>query len=436
MSLRDSFYDRRAALLGLGEAAIASTLALTLGQPAVAADASAASTAWFDVKRDFRASGDGRADDTLALEAAIKAGSEAQRPILLPGGVYPISRALQLPPNTMLIGCDPGLGFGCRLEPVGCPAFIIGGKQESFHCVIENLMIWPHGSAPDFIIAIDNSYSVSFRNVRIHDAQSRLRRAAVVLLGASSTGGHGRCNNIVWDNLVVRNDVEQPPVAVFAAKGCGSHRFIRPCLENYQVLFDWRGGQIDWVLPYTERAGRYALDCNLDPDEETAYLNTFGGAIECADSGLACAIRANTRNFNSFATRWAASAAHAVHFYGEPAQRPNFYGIVPNLAESGPGRFSGVAGWHRWVNFPASAFTSSHELSFEIPANGMATARVQVAQVSPRQHWVRVGFNGDARDVHMSGFVSDAGVVTVALRNLTAKDVQLSGFFTITCELT
>jgi hypothetical protein len=66
----------------------------------------------------------------------------------------------------------------------------------------------------------------------------------------------------------------------------------------------------------------------------------------------------------------------------------------------------------------------------------MATARVQVAQVSPRQHWVRVGFNGDARDVHMSGFVSDAGVVTVALRNLTAKDVQLSGFFTIACELT
>lgn len=396
---------------------------------------SASPEAWFDVKRDFSAVGDGRADDTLALEAAVKAGSDAQRPVFLPPGVYPISRALSLPPNTMLIGSAPGLGFGCRIEPMGCPAFTIGGKKESFHCAVENLMIWPRGPAPDFIISVDNSYSISLRNIRIFEAQARLRRAAILLLGATSVGGHGHCNNVIWDNLIVRNDVDQPPVAVLAAKGCGSHRFIVPCLENYQVLFDWRGGQIDWTFPYTERAGRYGVDCNLDSDDEAARFNTFGGSVECAASGLACAIRPNTRNFNSFGTRWAATAEHAVHVFGPPAQPLNFHGIIPNLSDTGPARFSGIEGWRRWINFPDSVFASFHELTFDLPAQGASSAIVQVAQVSPGHHGARVDFSGDMRDVHVSGFVSDFGAVTIAVRNLAARATRLKGVFTITCSL-
>jgi hypothetical protein len=427
--------SRRAALVGLGGAALLAGRAGESDARAASVEMAPSRDPWLDVKRDFNAVGDGHADDTAALEAAIKSGSDTQRPVRMPPGVYPITRSLTLPPNTMLIGSSPALGFGCRLEPIGCPAFTIGGKQESFHCALENLMIWPRGDAPDFIISIDNSYSISLRNLRIHEAQSRLRCAAVLLLGDPAVGGHGRCNNIVWDNLIVRNDVDQPAVALLAARGCGSHRFILPCLENYRTLFDWRGGQIDWVLPYTERAGQYAVDCNLETADATAYFNTFGGSIDCAASGLACAIRATTRNFNSFATRWAATNANAAHLYERPAEPPTFHGIVPNVSDSGPARFSGAVGWRDWINFPQAATASSHELRLEIPARGTATAVVPVPQAAPRRHWARVDLDRDAQDAHLSAFVSGPGAVTVAARSLTGSDVTLSGVFTVTCGL-
>src|SRR5208337_2200455 len=110
------------------------------------------------------------------------------------------------------------------------------------------------------------------KGIRIHESQAGLRRAAVLLLGDASSGGHGPCSNIIWENLIVRNDVAQPPVAVLASRGCGSHRFYSPDLENFQVLLEWQGGQIDLIAPYTERAGRYAVNCSLAADDGNAYF--------------------------------------------------------------------------------------------------------------------------------------------------------------------
>jgi len=421
--------NRRVMLAGLaGSAALAAGV-----DDAGAAAPAGLITGWLDAKEDFKARGDGRTDDSLALQSAINAGAESQRPVRLPPGAYPISRPLSVPPNTMLVGSSPGLGFCCAIEPNGCPAFVIGGKSTSFHCSLENFMIWPKGPAPDFVLSIDNSYSVRFRNIRIHEAQDQIKLAAVVLLGDADAGGHGRCANIIWENLIVRNDSGQPGRAILAARGCGTHRFIVPCLENYQILLDWQGGQIDLFAPYTERAGRFVLDCNLERSDTTSYLNTFGGIMDCANSGTGCAIRSTTRNFNSFGTAWGGSASMAAYVYAHPAQPVNFFGIVPNLTDAGKARFSGVAGWRAGVNFGERTLRTSRRLTIAAPAHGSATAELPLPGVVNGEYWARVAVNFDARAAHLSAYVSAAGIVTVVAQNTTSTAMNLSGVFTVEC---
>lgn len=393
------------------------------------------STDWLNAKSDFNAKGDGTTDDTQALQSAIDAGSRSVRPIVFPTGVYRITQPLNCPPNTMLLGSSPGLGFGCRIEPLGCAAFNIGGKTPSFQCSIEDLMIWPKGPAPDYVISVDNSYSVTFRNIRIHECQDRLRRSAVLLLGDRSAGGHGQSNNIIWDNLIVRNDVSQPAVAVLAAKGCGSHRFLSPDLENYGVLFEWQGGQIDLVTPYTERAGRYAVNCNIDSDDAAAYLNTFGGTIDAANSGVGCAIRSSTRNFNSFGTIWGATADRAAYVYSVPNHPVHFHGIVPNVGDNGKSKFSGVAGWRRAVRFPQQDFTASQSIQLEMPPHGRAEAHMTVRGVAAGEFWARVAMNDDPRGAQLSAFVSALDTVTIVAQNTVNSPVKLTGMFFVSCGI-
>jgi hypothetical protein len=385
-----------------------------------------------DVKEHFKARGDGTSDDTHALQAAIDAGSSSVRPVNIPPGAYRITRPLTVPPNTMLVGSAPGLGFGCRIEPESCPAFVVGGKNPAFQCSIENLMIWPKQSAPDHVVSIDNSYSVIFRNIRIHDVQQRVTRAAVLLLGDAAAGGHGPCNNIIWENLIVRNDHDQPGTAVLAAKGCGTHRFIVPDLENYNVLLEWRGGGIDLVAPYTERAGRYAVNCNLEEGDDSAYLNTFGGVIGAAASGVACALRSSTQNFNSFGTSWGAEGI-AAYAYAVPSHPVNFFGTIPNHGSAGRARFSGVPGWRRMVKFPDHALTGSRSLKLEIPSRGHATADIPVPGVAAGEAWARVDVNADSHGAQLSAYVSAADTVTIVAQNSKDTPITLSGVFVVEC---
>jgi hypothetical protein len=433
-SVQDSY--RRSILRSMSLAGSAALLAGGSSAPAQTPQHRAAQAAgYLNAREDFRARGDGVADDSTPLQRAIDAGSKEVRPIILPPGAYRISRPLIIPPNTMLLGSAPGLGFGCRLEPAGCAALLIGGSSMTFHCSIENLMIWPRGEPPESIVSIDNSYSVTFRNIRIHNTQQAVKRAAVVLLGDESAGGHGRCNDIIWDNLIVRNDVEQSRLGILATRGCGTHRFIAPCLENFVTLFEWQGGQIDVFAPYTERAGRYAVDCNTDPGDQTAYLNTHGGIVDCAESGVACAIRSNSGLFNSFGTAWGARSSRAMYAYSLPIRPVCFHGIEPNLRSSGQGQFAGVKGWQRAVRFPQYSIKTSTPMAVKLTPGQQQASRLHVPGVAPGEYWVRALMDVDLAGVHLSAYVCTEDTVEILTHNLSSQTTDVRGTLLIECGL-
>ena len=391
---------------------------------------------WLDVKADYGAVGNGTANDTTALQNAVTAGAGAQKPVFIPPGSYRFTTPLSIPSNTMLIGSDPGMGFGTQLRPDGCAAFNIGGSSSpTFHCYIENLLIWPMGAAPTHIISVDNCYTICVRNVRIHDTPYSANTVAVKLLAT-----YGPSINIIWENLIVRNDGDMGKTAVLADANCGTHRFLAPDLENFQTLFLWRGGQIEMFAPYTERAGVYCVDCDVDPDDVTAYLNTFGGEItpSAASSG-ACAIRSTTRNFNSFGTNWSNAAGIATYVYGSPAGPVTFHGIRPNIAATGPSRFVGDvnSGWQLRVAFPDWVMRNWKFWNVSVPANGQASTTLTVAGVDVGSgvayFWARATSSSPLNGLGLTAYVSATDTVTVLAQNNTAAAIALNANIFVEC---
>lgn len=305
---------------------------------------------WLDLKLDFGAVGDFVADDTTAIFDAVAAGSAGHKPIFIPPGTYRYTATPRLASNTMLIGSNPGMTFGTVFRPDGCAAFNIGGSGPmSFHGAMHDLMIWPTGDAPNHIIKITNSYSWTFRNVRIHNAQ-QLTASAALLLSAE----YGRSNNIIWDNLIIRTDPAMPNIAVLAEMGCGTHRFVNPNLEHFATLFEWRGGNIDIITPYAERFGKFGINCNLSlSDTSDPSMSVFGGEFNAPPSSVGCAIRQTTKNFNSVGCRWINPNGKSIYVYGNTSHKCKFHGMTPNLTGSGANIVTGYSqGWVDSLNFP------------------------------------------------------------------------------------
>jgi hypothetical protein len=443
---------RRALLGGATSGGIAAaalgTIAMLRSGNAETSGGGGTITGWINVTDPpYNAKGDGNTDDTLALRDAIATGSAAQIPIFMPPGAYKTTGSLAIPSNTMIIGSNPGLGVNtapgssCSLQPNGCPAFDIGGSAWTSHCLISDLTIFPQGTtAADHIISIDKSYSITLRNIRIYDTQGSLGAAAILLYGDPSVGGtgHGSSNNIIWDNLIVENDSAQPSApAVLAQPGCGTHRFIIPDLENYSTLFHWTGGQIDLVLPYMERAGKFAVNCDVNSNDSSAYFNTYGGVISCSQSAECCAfyypLQGKPINFKSFGTNWTNPNPNgvAVHVYGVPTTPALFQGTVPNVSSSGTSRFTGVAGWQRGILFPDYIYKATGEwnqnIGGPIPALGQAMTTISVPGVIVGSHWARANMNVDLMGVQLSAYVSATNTVKVVAQNNQSSVVNLNG---------
>ncbi|MCU0513084.1 MAG: glycoside hydrolase family 55 protein, partial [Anaerolineae bacterium] len=121
-------FDRRDFLKGLLGGTAAATLGLGLAAAAPAA-AQEVGGSVYNV-RDFGALGDGRADDTAAIQAAITALNVAGRGSLyLPAGTYLVSQALELLSNTNMYG--DGMGATILKLPNGLTTDVIGLVRTS-----------------------------------------------------------------------------------------------------------------------------------------------------------------------------------------------------------------------------------------------------------------------------------------------------------------
>jgi hypothetical protein len=429
---KDVEAGRRALLATMtGLAAGVSADATANAQAAGAPENPVSAGGYVDPRSHFGAVGDGKSDDTSALERSIALGSQRQWPILLGPGAYLTSRSLHIPSNTMIRGTSYGLGFGCRIEPHDCAAFVVGGNTTTFHASIENVMIWPQGGPAEFVISVENSYSVKFRNVRIHNAHPKTRRAAIVL-----DGREGRCNDVLWERLIVRNDVDMGSIAILAEPGCGTHRFFDPSMENYVTLLEWRGGELDLFAPYTERAGRFGIHCNNADNDAAARLNTYGGVVSTAESAVACAIESISGMFNSFGTLWAPDSSRAIYVYSVPKGTATFSGSEPNLSGVGRGQCAGVEGWSERLRFPGHILRNSVQVDRSCGPRETVSIDIDIPGALPRLYRSRVNMDVGRAQILLSAQISAPNKVTVIIYNPGEKEINLSGRLSVSCSLT
>lgn len=117
-------------------------------------DVASVPTRIFDAKRDFGAKGDGRTDDTAAIQRAINAAREHAHGALayLPTGTYAISGTLHITGRDYAVG---GSGFMSRLTWKGPAGGIMVAVHDPLNVMLEHLAIGNHDTG-----AMDNGIDV------------------------------------------------------------------------------------------------------------------------------------------------------------------------------------------------------------------------------------------------------------------------------------
>ncbi len=165
---------------------------------------------WADV-RAFGAKGDGEADDTEAIQAAITFSAQRQSKVYFPRGAYKVTSRLRVPPNVSLEGV--GVGFGSSIRAVATDAITILGKDHvggyGFRNRIKGLNITMTGARGYAAVRIDSAYSVKLEDVFVYDAGTGagvvISNARHVNLENVSVYGNGSGDGIRINDSDVRN---------------------------------------------------------------------------------------------------------------------------------------------------------------------------------------------------------------------------------------
>ena len=164
---------------------------------------------WADV-RAFGAKGDGNADDTAAIQAAIHFAEPLHSIVYFPQGAYKITSRLRLPPNVSLEGV--GVGFGSSIRPASTDAISIIGKDYrggfGFRNRIRGLNIMMTNASAFKAIHIDTAYSIKVEDVFVYGAGTAggivISNARHVNLEDVSVYGNGSGDGVSVRNSDVR----------------------------------------------------------------------------------------------------------------------------------------------------------------------------------------------------------------------------------------
>ena len=138
------------------------------------AEATAAQGPWTDI-RAFGAVGDGKADDTQAIQRAIDyTATTTQGIVFFPPGAYKITDRLKLDRNVDLMGV--GVGFGSQLIPIKTDGITILGSDwpggYGFRNHIKGLTIMMNQADDRTAIVVDHAYTIKIENVFVFNAGS------------------------------------------------------------------------------------------------------------------------------------------------------------------------------------------------------------------------------------------------------------------------
>lgn len=178
----------------LQEAAQASTTKYTRGGVSAVARTVQNRLRDFVSVKDFGAVGDGTADDTAAIQAAILATSN-DTTLVFPNGNYRYTAALTIPSNITIKGS--GRNFGCTFTPDGCAAFNFDGSLYGggwvFRVRVQDILINASSMTGPEGIRIKQAYNIEFDNVFLYNVQSGVT-SAVYVSGS---------NNIVFQDFIL-----------------------------------------------------------------------------------------------------------------------------------------------------------------------------------------------------------------------------------------
>lgn len=325
--------------------------------PRAAVARSNAVSGFADAKADFGCKGDASpldgsgSDDTAKLQTAIDTCRATGKILWIPPGRYKISSPLNVTTQVTIMGANSCLGFSTYLVPHACAAFNLGANAtQSWHNYIGNLMIWPYGAAGAIAnaLVIDHSYSCVFENLYFNGIAAT--DAVILCRGHADAGGNGPSNNIIWNNIIIRKgSAAQDAIGFKFTKDAGSHTLNSIDVEACGVGLKWGGGRITVNAPYMETCGVFSIEAIPVDGTQGSSMVVNGGLIGSAASGIPLALKAGSKNLQTYGTRWDGAGDYDIFIYSAtPMPNVNIHGWIPDERTSGVANWDSLSG----VRFP------------------------------------------------------------------------------------
>lgn len=204
-------------------------------------------------REQFGLRGDGHADDTAALRAAlIAAGAAPQGELRLPTGTYRFTGQLVIPLGVSVFGSGPSFGTVLLADGPNAQVRLVGRESGSrgwvFRQRIVDLTIRPrpNSRSASALIEIESGYNIQLRDVLISDVPAGMTAVAL-----------RDCGAVVLQNVVIRgrDDLSsQRSGKGIVVSGTSSVALYSPDIEALSRGIEVHdASQVDIFSPYMER---------------------------------------------------------------------------------------------------------------------------------------------------------------------------------------